>query len=151
MTKKIWEEINFFLMVAHNFLQTKIENRETKLAHAITRVTKSLMRPAKKRTQMIEDIEVELAIEEDGKLLRDEKGALQFSRANELKRLKRIRAIDDMEFEFQTHWATSLPEDLSQEEKNAFEGFVIEPATSQSNGGTAGTTEEKVQKKKQNE
>lgn len=114
---------------------------ETKLSYAINRILGEIRTAAKKFNEdwqeTLQDIQIDHCLtdppgEPNGKVLRDSEGRYVFTRESEkackkAAREARDKAMDKSDVEIAPYFATLVPEDLSDEELEAFKGFVVRP------------------------
>jgi len=107
------------------------QNAQTKLGYAITKVLPRIAAVQRQHADLVEDARVEHAsVDEKGLLITDPGGNYRFKKDEWQKCLKRLRALrGEMLFEIEPYFATSLPcaENLSEEEREAMLGIVIDP------------------------
>jgi hypothetical protein len=101
----------------------------TKFYYAIKRVLKNLRRPMERHGEAVQDISVEHAATEEktGVLLMDGE-RFRFTREGMRSRLTALRRLnDEAEYEVEPYFATEVPADLTEEEQQAFAGFILRP------------------------
>ena len=121
---KTYREIAEFLAVAGKRLQEK-SVKDSKFTYALRKVAKSTQKLWEAHLESREDLDVEHAAtdEKTGVLLRESSGALSFTRDGMKARNKAIREAYAATVEIKPH-AAQWPDDLSDSESEAFEGFV---------------------------
>lgn len=98
----------------------------TKLTYAIARMLKRSQTILQRYQEKISDLEIEHASEDkDGNLAWDERGNLKFKKEALLEKNKKQRELFDGKTEIEPYYATELPKDLSEEEREIFVDFVI--------------------------
>lgn len=110
----------------------QIEEAElnTRFDYALKRVLKSMRTPMERHAEAIQDINVEHAATEEktGVLLMDGE-RFRFTRDGMKLRLTALRKLnDEAKYKVEPYFATEVPEDLTEEEREAFAGFVLRPA-----------------------
>jgi hypothetical protein len=128
--KKTFGEMYEFRVHASLYLKT-LEEGETKLAYAIKKVDKKLQKHFDEYNEAMADVEIDhAATDENGILVTDEKGGFRFTPDSIKAKRKAYKKLADewesKEFEVDTYFATEVPEDLNENFRNAFEGFVLE-------------------------
>jgi hypothetical protein len=114
-----------FLNAASLYLSTHQD--ETKLTYALNRVVKRASKIHGKYLERREELQIDNCVTDDkGKILRDADKGFQFTRDGLKKVNEECRRILDEEVEIDPYHATELPENLTQVERDAFMGFVIE-------------------------
>jgi len=108
-------------------IQERDKLPQTKLSYAVARMLKRCQRPLEDYNGKIEDLRLEQALEDEKTkaVLRDEQQQYKFSKAGLKKVLEDQRGLLSQEIEIEPYTATALPEDLSDDVRIAFEGFVI--------------------------
>lgn len=110
----------------------------TKLYYAIKRVLKGMRRPMEQHAEAIQDINVEHAATEEktGALLMDGE-RFRFTRDGMKARLVALRKLnEETEYEVEPYFATEIPKDLTEEELEAFSGFILRPGAEEPEGIT---------------
>jgi hypothetical protein len=111
---------------------------KNKFEHAVGRALKGLRRAAEEHADSTVDINVEHAsLDKDGNLVMDGE-RFRYSRDGMKARLTALRALMDVEHEVEPYFATEVPEDLTEDERDAFTGFVLRPATAGDNAPIPG-------------
>jgi hypothetical protein len=125
--KKTNKEVFQFINSAHNWLQTNKDKVDGKFAYALKKVLGKALKSHEKYVELIEDINVEHAVEAEGKLQyrKDRPNELEFSREGMQSRLKEIRELSQQEATVDHHYATDIPTNLTEDEIEVFTGFVI--------------------------
>lgn len=152
MSTKTFAEIRKFNIEAGNFINKKdVNNGSTKLGYAIKKISEGKVAKAIKEYQAahqeayydsVQRKQVDFALtdkttqavllapkgserpyqyDKEG-LLNVMKAEASFSAVSE----NLLEEFDKKEFEIEPHYAVDLPEDLTDEQKEAFKGFVIE-------------------------
>jgi len=100
---------------------------DNKLSYAIKKVLKRIDKVQVQINEAMEDLRIDNCnVDEKGNVLRDEKGSYQYTKEG-LKALgKGMRELKDAEYELEIYIATETPEGLTEEQKEAFKGIVIE-------------------------
>jgi hypothetical protein len=141
-----YKEILAFANASRGYLE-RVKGQKTKLAYAIERVTKGYAAQAEKLEaayrEKLADLDIEhCSTDERGNILTDGAGRYVYTKDAQRARLKRQR--EELErllgavVEVEPYFATALPDDLSDAEREALTGFVIKPGeefTPQPNGG----------------
>lgn len=122
--KKTHEEVFDFIKVAQRYLAEHKE--QTKLRHALLRELKWALKVHKRYQRRVEDIQIEYCwTDERGVITTDARGELEFTREKIVERNKALRDLYDSAIEVETYFATEVPDTLTEEERDAFEGFVL--------------------------
>jgi len=99
---------------------------ESKFKYALTKVMRKLNRVQERWQELIEESNIEhCATDSAGVILRDEKGQYKYTKEELLKRNKRVNSLYDQPVEIAPHFATEVPEDLTELEREIFNGFVL--------------------------
>lgn len=127
---KTFGEMYEFRVNASFYLKS-LEEGETKLAYAIKKVDGKLQKHFDAYNEAMNDIEIDhAATDENGILVTDDKGGFRFTPASIKAKRKAYKELADewgvKEFEVEEYFATEIPEDLNDNFKNSFTGFVIE-------------------------
>lgn len=126
--------------VASTYL-AKRKNAPNKLCYALNRILPRIKKIAAKFNedleQEFEDIMNKWCLTEPpndpkGRILRNAQGQLEFikedlDKACKEQRIYRAKARAEVNIEFEPYYATAIPEDITEEELDAFEGIVIHP------------------------
>lgn len=105
-------------------------SKPSRFTYALERVIPQIGKLGQKREQRHRDIEIDHCetTEADGKgdIRRDSANRLIFTKAN-WKRCEAAKLADDekLDYEFEPHLVTAVPEDLEDRDIQAFRGFVI--------------------------
>lgn len=126
--KTSWKKILEFAQVAQNYLANHPE--KTKLEYAITRVMSQTAKIQEDVLERLNDVDIDCCLtegnDENGAILRDDQGNLKFSKKSLRDRNKRRKEImDNDDLEIEPYFATAIPDNLSDGEKEIFTGFVI--------------------------
>ena len=79
-----------------------------------------------KFSESLEDLRIDLcSVDEKGNVIRNEKGELAFTPENTKLLNKRARLIQIKELEFEFNGLLSIPNGLTQEQKDCFSGILI--------------------------
>lgn len=101
---------------------------ESKFKYALTKVSRKLGKAQEKWQELVEESNIEhCATDKDGVILRDERGQYKYVKEELIKRNKRVNRLYDTEFDVEPHFVTEVPEDVTELEKEVFEGFVLKP------------------------
>ncbi len=125
--KKTNEEILEFLGGARQWLARNPE--DSKLRYAVSRNVKIAEKVQKRVQKAIDRLNIEHAIEKDGKLLRNDRGEFEYSREEMLKRTDAIEELMQTEVDFDPYYPTEITRELKEEEKDLLYGFVIKEGT----------------------
>lgn len=135
---------SFKKLIALDQAATAYTNRhseETKLGIAIKRLMNQV-RPINEKFNEelqceMESIDIDTCVTEppddaNGKILRDAQGRYVFTRTGEKARMAKRRkvrqdALNGEDYEITPYFVSRVPDDLTDEELEAFEGFVIRP------------------------
>jgi len=160
-----YEKLVNYTLTAGNFIRKKHDNAKTKLGYAIQKMSKPMQKALKPYNELIEqrDAEVEeinirnastdattkvlvfdITKDETGKEVRNYRytpDAL-IKRNKEIKEKvkefgEKIEALLESETTIEPYFATEVPPDLTQEEKEYMAGIVIAPLKVKSNGAEA--------------
>lgn len=124
--KRTYQEIGEFSEAAKGYLQTN--PTENKLRYALNRTAKSANRVMTEYREKIDEINVKNCLAADdgkGEILRDERGQYKFSKDGMLKRNSEVSKLMRSEVEFDVHFASDVPTELSPTDRDNFLGFVI--------------------------
>lgn len=124
MTKTNLQLVNFI-----NFarLYAGQHPEQTKFRYALERTEKRLEKAIQTYSDALSDLQIEhAATDEKGALLTDDKGGFRYTKDGLRGRNKGQRDLLQTNIaEFEPYYATELPENLSQIEKEVCAGFVI--------------------------
>ena len=100
-----------------------------KFAYAVRKLHKAATTAFMPYQQQIDDLRVIHAIERDGKLLKAPNGTYEYTRDEQLALNQAVRKLNATSVEFAPFLvsADSVPKDLPDQFRLAFEGWVIEP------------------------
>ena len=121
------ENVLRFQDQAERYLQIKDPDRKTKLAYAITRVSKECQRVVSHYLRDLEDLRVKHCMaDSDGAIRRDANANFVFTKdgLNALNAAHRELLQKEIT-DFDPYFATDLPDNLSEQWRAEFEGFVI--------------------------
>lgn len=125
---KTFRECFEFIRAANQWISKHEE--ESKFKYALTKVARKLARVQEKWNEGIEEANIEhCATDKEGVILRDDKGQYRYTKEELIARNKVVNKLYDTQVEFQPHFATEVPEDLTELEREVFEGFVLEAAS----------------------
>jgi hypothetical protein len=126
-TTKSPREINVFVGVANAWVRENPENN--KLKYAISRVMKSAGRVLSNYQDECEDLNIEYChTAADGVIEMDSRGQYKFDKTGLRARNKARAALFDKPVEIEVYFSPEVPENLPDETREVFTGFVIEPA-----------------------
>lgn len=126
-----YEKLIEFLQVSARWISDK-NNAKTKLGYAIERVRKNCKRHIDAYNEAVQDLQVDNAATDDkGVLLTEENGAYKYTREGMKNLNKAIRELRKKDVEVEVYHASELPEELSDEMKEVFDGFVIKETIEQ--------------------
>ncbi len=124
---KTYRDLVAFLNAAQPWLVAHPEDR--KFRYALKKTVKQAERLWATYTEQAEDLDIEhAAVGKDGVLLRDERGALQFTKDGIRARNKARKLLFDAEVAVVPFLATDVPAELTEPEREAFAGFVLPDA-----------------------
>ncbi len=127
MRPKTARDLVVFLNAAQPWLLAHPEDR--KFRYALRKVTKQAERLWGTYTESAEDLDIEhAAVGKDGVLLRDERGALQFTKDGIRARNKARKLLFESEVAVVPFLAADVPAELTEPEREAFAGFVLPDA-----------------------
>ncbi len=122
-----YRRIMLFLNVANPYLQAHQE--QTRFRYALRKVQKTCERLWETWTEAAEDIDIEhAATGKDDVILRDERGAIAFTKDGLRKRNAARRALFDSEVSVDAFMAKDVPP-LTDVERDAFTGFILPEQT----------------------
>lgn len=127
--KKTYEQVLAFDTVARGYLE-RAEGQKTKLAYAIERVQKSYAKQAGRREadyrERLEDIDVEhCSVDEHNNIVSPYAFTKDAQRMRLADRRKASADLFASEVDVESYMATSLHDDLTDAEREAFAGFVL--------------------------
>jgi hypothetical protein len=106
--------------------ESKASPPASKFTYAVNRMLKRSQAVIQDYHEQIEEINIKYCSEDkDGNIATDERGQFKFRREELLKRNKDQRELFKTKTEIEVYMATEVPDDLSQEDKDTFSGFVI--------------------------
>lgn len=125
--KTSWNQIARFAICANTYLNN---GADTKMAYAIKRIIPQVEKAQKFVQEALGDIEIDTCVTEklggEDVIVRDAQGNLRYTVEGIKKRnhlTRECQERDDIEIE--PHIVTAVPEKLSDQELEAFAGFVI--------------------------
>lgn len=134
MAKTNLQLINF-LNFARFYLNEHKE--KTKFGYALERIDKRLKKPLENYQDAMNDLQIEHAATEGGggPILTDADGKFRYTKEGLRARNKAQKELLEKLVEFEPHYATEVPENLSEVEKEVCAGFVLpEEAAGPSDG-----------------
>lgn len=122
--KTTLNKIEKFQNAAHTyFIRVK---EDSQLKYAINKQKEFIDAIIKKTKSQVRDIEYSLcAVDKDKHIIRDEYGRLKFTRELQIELEKKINELMELDIEIDNYIISEIPNDLTEEEKQSFEGFVI--------------------------
>lgn len=131
MIKTTLRDVINFANSASRWMSIQEKQPQTKLSYAVARMLKRCQKPIEDYNAKIEDIRLDNALEDEKTkaVLRDEAQQYKFSKEGLRKIIEEQRKLLDGEIEIEPYIATAIPDDLSDDARVAFEGFVLEEAT----------------------
>lgn len=125
-TKTTYENLFNFAFAAQSWLAGGKDRDKTKLGYAITRMMPRVQKLQGKYNNGVEDINIDCCATDDkGIILRDEGGNYKFTKDGLKERNKRRESLFESEIEIEPYFATDVPADLTDLEREAFYGFII--------------------------
>lgn len=127
--KTSWNQCTGFATAAQGVIG---RSKETKLTYAIKRVIARLQKHQAVVSEALSDIEIDYCVTEkrgeDEVIARDGQGNLQYTREGiKARNAATKKYLSESNVEVEPYFATTLPDDLTIEEIEAFAGFVITP------------------------
>lgn len=115
-----------FLNVAGPWQEAN-KKAEGKFSYAMKKVVKAGQKLYGEHAERIDDVDIEHCLEKDGAILREANGQLAYSKQGLRDRNKARKSLLMREIDAPTFLApvASIPADLSDDEREAFEGFVL--------------------------
>lgn len=127
--KTTYEQIYQFAFAARTWLSRDEKNAERKMGYAIKRLSPRIEKIQQRYQNAREDIQIDCCSTDDkGIILRDDRGEYRFSKSELKRRNKEWQELFESAVEIKPYIATEIPDDLTDEEREAFAGFVIEGA-----------------------
>jgi hypothetical protein len=125
-TKTTYEKLFTFSHIAQAWLNAGKDRVNTKLGYAITRLAPRLQKLERKYQNAIADIQIDCCeVDERGIILKDERGEFRFTKVGLKDRNRKQLELLEAEIEIEPYYASQAPDDLSESEREAFEGFVL--------------------------
>ncbi len=122
--KKTYQQLINFLNFARPYVRQNAE--QTKFRYALERMDKRLKKILDDYADALNDLQISNAAEDDrGVLLTDDKGNFRYTKQGLLDRNKAQRDLLQKEIEVDPYYATELPPELSDAEKEICAGFVM--------------------------
>lgn len=121
-----YRDVIDFYNTANRWIQEHKE--ESKFRYAVARTLKSAGRVVGQYQDKIEGINIDFCMAEDdgkGEILRDPHGQYKFTKDGMRKRNDARAKLFDSPIKFDVHFASELPKELSETDRDAFLGFVI--------------------------
>lgn len=131
MNKQTYQSCFEFFSAASQWIQKHGE--ESKFKYALTKVCRKINKLQERYREAVEEINIEhCATEKDtGVILRDAQGQYQYVKEELLKRNREVSKLFHEEVTIEPHFATEVPNDLTDLEKEVFEGFVLDTVESE--------------------
>lgn len=124
MQKKSYKEIIVFLNTANAWLAQN--PKEGKFRYAVKKMVKRLESTADAYNEKTLDLSIEnCSVDKDGLILKDAKGGYEFTKEQARKLATDRKALLAVVVDVDPYYAQELPEGLSEEIQEVFEGFVI--------------------------
>ena len=124
--KLSWRKLSAFVTLLDGYVLN--HKGETKIAYAQKRLQDQITKINEDLQAEITDIEIELCVVDERDVIqRDAQGNLQFTRAGLKERNQRQRALFDSLVEIEPYFIPT-PEDLTEEQLEAFSGLIIREA-----------------------
>lgn len=131
--KKTLREANIFVAIANDYISRN--PARTKLTYAISRMSKRLQPHMTSYQEAVEDAAIANCLVDDkGAILTSESGSFTFTKDGMTARNKVIRELLTKTIEFEPFYADNVPDDLTDDEVTAFEGFVLREESVSPNG-----------------
>lgn len=128
--KTTYREIINFANAATRWMaiQERDKQPQTKLSYAVARMLKRCQKPLDDYNGKLEDLRLENALEDEKTkaILRDEAQQYKFSKQGLKAVIEAQRELLEKEIEVEPYIATALPDNINDDVKVAFEGFVME-------------------------
>jgi hypothetical protein len=130
MIKRSYEDLNRFVFAAQRWLEKDKANEFTKLAYAIAKVTARCQKHLQRYQAKVQDFRIDVCLTSDkegekGKILKDAQGDLEFTPAKLKECNRKQQELFESEVEIEPHFATEVPKNLTEIEREVFEGLVI--------------------------
>lgn len=125
--KVTYKDANTHVNAGNSFINDK-DRKPSDLSYALSKTAKRLKSHIADYVEMVEDAKVECqAKDKDGILLYNDPACTipKYTPEKQIELRKRIRKIQETEFEFEPYLATSIPEDLPLVWYEFFVPFVI--------------------------
>jgi hypothetical protein len=127
MATKTYEEVFTFIQLGNAWL-TRNDKKDSKFKYGLTKELKAAVALGNKYNEQIEDIDIDhCATDDKGVILRDEKNELRFTKDGIKARIKARRELFKSSVEIEPYFASDVPDDLTEFEKEVFAGFVLRP------------------------
>lgn len=122
--EKTYQECFEFLSAASQWIAGHEE--ESKFKYALTKLSRKLSRVQEKYRETVEEINIDhCATDPGGVILRDERGQYKYTKEELKKRNKKVNGLFHEVVTVEPHYATEVPETLTDLEKEVFDGFVL--------------------------
>ncbi len=106
--------------------ESKVDPPTSKFVYAINRMLKRSQSILNDYREKVEDLNIKYCSEDEkGNVETDERGQFKFKRDELISRNKDQRVLFKTQTEIEAYHATEVPDDLTQEEKDIFAGFVM--------------------------
>ncbi len=124
---KTYTEIIGFLNVGAAYLKAHEKTPDSKLKHALRKVIKLGTTRYEAYTEAVEDLRIEHCVVDPKNMaiLHDERGAYIFTKESQRAFIKAERALRETAVEITPHIVPDVPDDLTDDEREAFAGFVL--------------------------
>ncbi len=108
------------------------ENAKSKLGYAIEKMRPRIKKAKETYSNLLEEINIdECSVDDKQNIIRDDDGppddgGYVFTKEGKKKRNKRRQQLWEQGIEIEVYFATTVPDDLTTQERDAFAGLVIE-------------------------
>jgi hypothetical protein len=133
--KTTYEQLFIFARAAQAWLAKDKANENTKLGYAIHKMLTRSEQFQGRYNNAVSDLQADnCATGDKGVILRDARGNMEFTPEGIKKLTQQRQALYESEIEVEVYFATQVPEDLTDIERDDFAGFVLKAEAAEISG-----------------
>jgi hypothetical protein len=126
--KTTYEQLFIFARAAQAWLAKDKANPATKMGYAIHKMITRTEQHQNRYNNAVADLQADnCATDDKGVMLRDARGGLEYTKDGFKKLTKQRQALYETDIEVEVYYATLIPTDLTDVERDEFAGFVLDP------------------------
>lgn len=124
--KTTYEELFVFARAANAWLLKDKANPATKMGYAIHKMLIRAEQHQNRYNNALADLQADnCATDDKGVMLRDARGGLEYTKDGFKKLTRDRQALYETSIEVEPYFATLIPADLTDVEKDEFDGFIL--------------------------